>query len=200
MIVARSMSQYPGGYVGATARLQPLRNRRGPCQARDGGPPCFRPGRAGDERLSEPARRSGVAAGRAGALNQGMTEPTRADPPASSPGAEPPVLALIRDLMFSTRVTGTAKQFGIPVRVIRDPARLAGEPGRRLIVDLNLPGAIDAAIVWRGESAGGADVIGFVSHVDTATIQQARAAGIDRVMARSQFVQILPQLLKGELG
>ena len=108
------------------------------------------------------------------------------------------MLALIRDLMFSSRVTGTAAELGIPVRVIRDPARLAGEPGRRLIVDLNQPGAIDAASAWRGRGGGRADVIGFVSHVDTATIQQARAAGIDRVMARSQFVQVLPQLLRGE--
>jgi hypothetical protein len=127
-----------------------------------------------------------------------MTEQKPAHPPACSQGAEPPVLALIRDLMFTSRVTGTAAELGIPVRVIRDPARLEGEPGRRLIVDLNQPGAIDAASAWRGRAGDGADVIGFVSHVDTATIQQAQAAGIDRVMARSQFVQLLPQLLKGE--
>ena len=65
-------------------------------------------------------------------------------------------------------------------------------------MDLNQPGAIDAAGAWRGRAGGGADVIGFVSHVDTATIQKARAAGIDRVMARSQFVQVLPELLTGE--
>jgi len=120
------------------------------------------------------------------------------DPPAQAPAAGPPVLALVRDLMFSTRVTGTATDLGIPLRLIRDPAQLAGQPGRRLIVDLNLAGAIDAAKIWREGAGVGMHVIGFVSHVDTATIQQARAAGIDRVMARSQFIQVLPQLLKGE--
>lgn len=126
-----------------------------------------------------------------------MPDHTAADAPAQATHAGAPVLALIRDLMFSARVSGTAAQLGIPLRVIRDPARLMGEPGRRLIVDLNLAGAIDAATAWRVQAAG-AQVIGFVSHVDTATIQQARAAGIDRVMARSQFVQVLPQLLRGE--
>jgi hypothetical protein len=165
----------------------------------DGGPPLFSAGgRAGDERLSEPARRSGVAAGRAAALNGAMSDATPAHSSQHDPTAQPPVLALIRDLMFSTRVTGAAAQLGVPLRLIRDPARLAGEPGRRLIVDLNQPGAIDAASAWRGRAGGGADVIGFVSHVDTATIRQARAAGIDRVMARSQFVQVLPELLTGE--
>ena len=130
-------------------------------------------------------------------MNQGMTEPSAGQPTAEL-AAEPPVLAVIRDLMFSTRMTGTAAQLGVPVRIIRDPARLAGEPGWRLIVDLNEPGAIDAAAAWRRQAAIGSQVIGFVSHVDTATIQQARAAGIDRVMARSQFVQVLPQLLRGE--
>src|SRR6476469_4951037 len=106
-----------------------------------------------------------------------MSDATPAHSPQHEPTAEPPVLALIRDLLFSTRVTGAAAQLGVPLRLIRDPARLAGEPGRRLIVDLNQPGAIDAASAWRGQAASGADVIGFVSHVDTATIQHARAAG-----------------------
>ena len=127
-----------------------------------------------------------------------MTDPTPAEPFASNPDAEPPVLALMRDLMFSSRVAGTAAELGVPVRLIRDPARLAGQPGRRLIVDLNLDGAIDAAAAWRNQAVAGMQVIGFVSHVDSATIQRARAAGIDRVMARSQFVQVLPQLLQGE--
>src|SRR4051812_37008857 len=170
MIVARSMSRTPGD-VGATAPVGPRAIGADQAMRADGGPPLFSAGGgAADERLSEPDHRPGVAAGRAPALNQGMTEPTPADPPAPGQGAKPPVLALIRDLMFSSRVTGTAAELGIPVRVTRAPARLADEPGRRLIVDLNQPGAIDAASAWRGRGGGGgADVIGFVSHVDTAT-------------------------------
>ena len=110
-----------------------------------------------------------------------------------------PVLVLIRDLMFMARVTGTAKELGVPVKVVRDPGKLAAEEAeagqeRRLIVDLNLEGAIEAAAAWKG--AAGGSVVGFVSHVDAETIRRAREAGIDRVMPRSQFVQVLPDLLK----
>lgn len=109
-----------------------------------------------------------------------------------------PTLALIRDLMFSSRVSSTAAQLGVPVKMLRDPARLAGEAGVRLIVDLNLPGAVDAAKRWKlaGENEQVRTALGFVSHVDAETIHKARAAGIDRVIARSQFVQILPELLQ----
>ncbi len=108
-----------------------------------------------------------------------------------------PVIALIRDLMFASRVTSTAAQLGVPVKMLRDPVRLADEAGARLIVDLNLPGAIEAAQAWKLAAGAGQSrsVAGFVSHVDAETIQKARAAGIDRVMPRSQFVQVLADLL-----
>jgi hypothetical protein len=106
---------------------------------------------------------------------------------------EPIVLALVRDLMFSSRITAACRAAEIEVRVIRDPHAMANAPGRLLLVDLNLVGAIDAAANWR-QSTGG-KVIGFVSHVDTDTIAAARDKGLDQVMARSGFVQALPSVL-----
>src|SRR3954452_8453249 len=108
----------------------------------------------------------------------------------SEPG---PVIALVRDLLFASKITATAAAAGTSVTLVRDPAKLAGRPGVRLIVDLNLEGAIEAAQAWKGET--GREAIGFVSHVDTATIDAARAAGIDRVLARSRFVELLPDLV-----
>jgi hypothetical protein len=107
--------------------------------------------------------------------------------------SRPPVLVMVRDLMFCSRITATAGAANVPFKVIRDPAKLAGEIGDRLIVDLNQPQTITAAADWR--RATGRAVIGFVSHVDSETIAAAKAAGLDRVMARSQFVQLLPTLL-----
>jgi hypothetical protein len=111
-----------------------------------------------------------------------------------------PVIALVRDLIFASRITATAADVGTPVTLVRDPAKLAehtrGGANSLLIVDLNLPGAIDAARAWKG--ATGASVTGFVSHVDTATIAAARDAGVDRVLARSRFVELLSALLRGE--
>ena len=103
-------------------------------------------------------------------------------------------IILVRDLMFLSRIGNCAQTLGVPIRSLREPARLAGQAGRRLIVDLNLDGAIEAAAAWK--TAFGGEVVGFVSHTDTATIARATAAGVDRVMARSAFVQTLPQLLK----
>jgi hypothetical protein len=111
-----------------------------------------------------------------------------------------PVIALVRDLIFASRITATAADVGTPVTLVRDPAKLAecttGVAGAMLMVDLNLPGAIDAARAWK--HATGGTVTGFVSHVDTATIAAARDAGLDRVLARSRFVELLPALLRGE--
>lgn len=110
---------------------------------------------------------------------------------------EAQVLALVRDLMFVSRITSTAKATGTAIAVIRDPAALGDQSGRLLLVDLNLPGALETAAAWR--QATQAPVVGFVSHVDAQTIARARQAGLDRVMARSGFVEALPDIL-GDLG
>ncbi|MGH7214253.1 MAG: hypothetical protein ACREIT_05775 [Tepidisphaeraceae bacterium] len=104
-----------------------------------------------------------------------------------------PVLVLVRDLLLGSRVTAEARAQGIPVKLIRDPAKLTGQAGRSLVVDLNLDGAIAAASAWT--KATGRPVTGFVAHTDAPTMAAAREAGIQDVLARSQLVQQLPQLL-----
>jgi DNA-binding response OmpR family regulator len=111
----------------------------------------------------------------------------------------PPILVLVRDLMFSGRILAEARAAGVSVKVIRDPAAVSSASSADpmlMIADLNLPGAIAAAADWRNRTAG--TVVGFVSHVDAETIAQARDAGIDQVLARSRFVAILPDLLSGK--
>jgi hypothetical protein len=104
------------------------------------------------------------------------------------------MLVLVRDLMFSSKITAAARQIGAQVKIVRDPSQLAGASGDRLIVDLNQPGALEAAVEWKRSGAG--RVIGFVSHVDTATIAKAEQSGIDQVLSRGQFTQLLPNLLQ----
>lgn len=125
--------------------------------------------------------------------DSGGTERTGDAPEAGNPA--PPVLALVRDLIFAGRICGVAEGLGVAVKVLRDPQRLRREAGQKLLVDLNLDGAIDAAAGWK--QASGGMVIGFVQHTDAAAIQRARAAGLDRVMARSAFVEELAGLLMG---
>jgi hypothetical protein len=115
--------------------------------------------------------------------------------PTTNPSAEtPPLLAMMRDLLFSSKIVGAGKAAGMRVVVVRDPAKLAGQPGRRLFVDLTLEGAIDAAVAWHKQS--GQDVVGFAGHVNTEALARARAAGIPHVMTNGQFVAMLPELMR----
>jgi hypothetical protein len=99
------------------------------------------------------------------------------------------------DLIFFSKISAEARAAGAVATMIRSPAAIGEQAGRILFVDLSLAGAIDAASAW-GKAAG-KPVIGFVSHVDAATIAQAKAAGIEQVLARSRFVQVLADLVKG---
>ena len=67
-----------------------------------------------------------------------------------------------------------------------------------IILDLNSARIQPLAIVeaLKADAALAAvPTVGFVSHVDTATIEAARRAGVGRVLARSAFVEQLSQLL-----
>ena len=120
--------------------------------------------------------------------------PQYAAPPA--PPAPRHTVVLVRDLMLSSRIAATARAADVPITLHRDPSQLASAPAAadRLIVDLNLPGAIDAAALWK-QSSPSRHVTGFVSHVDADTIRRASELGIDQVLPRSRFVEVLPQLL-----
>ncbi|MDH4065615.1 MAG: response regulator [Acidobacteriota bacterium] len=113
------------------------------------------------------------------------------------------ILVAVDDLMFSSRISTAAKAVGAPIRFARsleavlDAAR--AETPSMVILDLNSarlqPLAIVAALTADPALVHVATV-GFVSHVDTATIEAARAAGVGRVLARSAFVEQLPTLLQ----
>jgi hypothetical protein len=108
-----------------------------------------------------------------------------------------PVLCLVRDLLFFSKIRSAAATAGLELKSVRDPSKLIGEVGVGLLLDLNQEGALQAAIAWRLQTSR--PVVGFVSHVDIETIKAARVAGINRVLPRSQFEQNLPTIL-GELG
>lgn len=94
-------------------------------------------------------------------------------------------LVLVRDLLFSSKITAAARARGVAIRLLRDPAKLAEEQGTRLIVDLNAEGHLAAAVDWKARTGG--HVTGFVSHVAGDAIAEARRLGIDRVMSNGGF-------------
>lgn len=103
------------------------------------------------------------------------------------------VLALVRDLIFASKISASARAAKVECRILRDPALLQGQSGDLLLVDLNEPGAIEAAADWQRSTS--CPAIGFVSHVDAETINRARAAGLTKVMARSGFVEALSSIM-----
>jgi len=112
-------------------------------------------------------------------------------------------LAAVDDLMFSSRISTTAKAVGAPFQFTRSfeavlAAARATPPPYLIVIDLNSarirPLEVIAALK-ADPALAEIPLVGFVSHVDSATIEAARAAGIDRVLARSAFVEQLPTLI-----
>lgn len=113
-------------------------------------------------------------------------------------------LLLSDDLMFTSRVTGTARDFGLTVRAARNSETLLALAAEAMpacvLLDLANPGLqIDAVVARLRQGAQRVAIVAYGSHVDTATLKAARAAGCDYVMPRSQFVEELPKALPGWL-
>jgi CheY-like chemotaxis protein len=112
-------------------------------------------------------------------------------------------ILLSDDLMFTSRITGTAQSLGVtvrPARTVEVLKRLAGqECPDCLILDLGHPGLhLEELLGWlRSACTPAPRVIAYGSHVDTETLRAARQAGCDPVLPRSKFVQDLPQELAG---
>jgi CheY-like chemotaxis protein len=121
------------------------------------------------------------------------------NPPPPNALPTPPVYVLCTDLIFSTKVTGTAKLLERPAFVVRSTDKLrdrltAEAPPALLIVDLNAGGP-DPLGAIRLAKAHAIPVVAYLSHVQAELAAAAREAGADHVMARSAFVLQLPRFL-----
>jgi DNA-binding NarL/FixJ family response regulator len=128
--------------------------------------------------------------------------------PSSSP--EGPVgLLLSRDLIFTAKVTGTARALGTRVMVAGDmtlAATMIGQWRPRVVfVDLAAEELASPAALRSFQAEAGPETtfVAFGSHVDHAALDAATAAGCTLVLPRSRFTSELPELvrrylLKGE--
>ena len=108
---------------------------------------------------------------------------------------------LTSDLIFSTKVTGTARALGLEIAVAADVEQASelcrGEPPGCVFIDLGIPGLEISSVVSRLRSAAGpVPTVAYGSHVDKARLDQARAAGCDEVLPRGKFSAELPDLLR----
>jgi CheY-like chemotaxis protein len=107
-------------------------------------------------------------------------------------------LLLSDDLIFTSRVTGTARDLGLSMKAARSVVALESlcreQTPAGILVDLSNPGlAIAELIGWlRQNCVPMPRMVAYGSHVDTATLRAAREAGCDLVLPRSKFVEDLP--------
>src|SRR5439155_21206511 len=111
--------------------------------------------------------------------------------------------------IFTSRVTGTARDLGLAVAAVRTPAAVLDLAGRQpptcVIIDLAHPG-LDVPVLIAGLAAlpHRPRVAAYGSHVDAASLKAARDAGCDVVLPRSKFADelptALPRWLAGEAG
>ena len=112
------------------------------------------------------------------------------------------ILAILDDLLFASKIRSTAKQIGATLAVAKSRdaalAEMRANAPALVILDLDNP-RTDPLGIMAGMKADPAlasiHTVGFVSHVHTELIEAARHAGVDNVMARSQFAERLPQIL-----
>ena len=115
----------------------------------------------------------------------------------------PHSIAIVSDLIFSSRITGTANKVGATCKIVKDIPSLQNElessDVTTVLMDLSCDGlAPEEAIRTIKSKRPGIRVVAFCSHVQTELMTQATNAGADLVLPRSAFVQQLPQLLRAE--
>ena len=121
-----------------------------------------------------------------------------------------PVLALVADLYFITRVQSVCDQLGHSVKFIESVEQVGHESADfiryvsdskpvLIILDLNhhaIPWAEWIAAVKTAPETQEFPVISFGSHKDVDTMKQARQIGADAVFAKSRFTEAMPEIIK----
>jgi len=110
----------------------------------------------------------------------------------------PRVVAYMDDLFFQMKLAETAKHLHVEVKVAASPddrLQLMDPLPKLVIVDLNARNTPVQAVQRLREQQPTLPIIGFLSHVQTDLAAQAKAAGLQQVIPRSQFTAHLPQIL-----
>jgi hypothetical protein len=120
--------------------------------------------------------------------------------------AGPTGILLSRDLIFASKVIGTARELGHRVLVAGTSSLALAmiEQWRPRVVFLDLAaGALvapEALLGYQGLAGPATAFVAFGSHVDAEALAAARAAGCDPVMPRSKFSADLPELIRRFFG
>ncbi len=111
------------------------------------------------------------------------------------------IWAVVSDLIFESKITGTAAAVGAVVTAVRTGAdalaAVRSGRARALLVDLTLTSEDPVAIIRAArECSANFPVVAFFPHVHAELGRAARAAGATQTLVRSQFSEQLPDLLR----
>ncbi len=130
--------------------------------------------------------------------------PSETKPPLPPPpsGSGPTGLLLSRDLIFTSKVKGTAAELGYPMMVAGADSQtrsiIETYRPRVVLVDLTAGDLVAPAALIAYQAIAGTDTwfVAFGSHVDVDALAAARAAGCHDVLPRSRFAAELPELMR----
>jgi CheY-like chemotaxis protein len=112
------------------------------------------------------------------------------------------IVCVVDDLIFSIKISTAAKQLGVAMyfeRSKEDVLQTIRDKQPSLVIfDLNSGrlAPIDQILAMKNDpSLRSIPTLGYVSHVDSDTIDRARAAGVDQILARSAFSARLAEIL-----
>ncbi len=116
------------------------------------------------------------------------------------------VIAAVSDMLFASKIRGTAEQLNVTVDFARTEAGLfdyaKAEVPSLFILDLQDTRLDPFALAERlksDERLRAVPVVAFFSHVEAELQRRARAAGVEHVLPRSVFSRDLARILRGEL-
>lgn len=114
------------------------------------------------------------------------------------------ILVLCTDLIFSTKITSTARSLKIEPYVCLAAKQVPGrmrDDTTLVLIDLASCSDVDGAAIRELRAAVRRDVplVAFGSHVEVERLREAREAGCDVVLTRSVFTERLVDLLSGNL-
>lgn len=112
------------------------------------------------------------------------------------------IVCVVDDLIFSIKISTAAKRLGVDIYFERSKENVMqtvrDKQPSLVIFDLNsgrLAPIAAIATMKADPMLQSIRTLGYVSHVDSDTIDHARAAGIDQVLARSAFSDKLGDIL-----
>ena len=110
-------------------------------------------------------------------------------------------LLLSQDLIFTTKIKGTAAELGYSMMVAGSETQaqsmIEAHRPKVVLIDLNAGALVgpDALIAYQNIAGSNAWFVAFGSHVEVGALNAARAAGCHVVLPRSRFAAELPELM-----